>query len=155
MLKAIVNSPIKSGDQTIENGNLVIGTAGKGIDFSVNAHAAGMTSELFNDYEEGTWTPGTTFATFVGAASSEGTYTKIGRQVTIRGSLTGATSVTVGASGILTNGLPYNAAADAIGSMAASSNTESGNVRITGPWVVATTTILPVATITFTATYFV
>jgi hypothetical protein len=36
MLKAIVNSPVRSGDQTIVDGNLVIGTAGKGIDFSAN-----------------------------------------------------------------------------------------------------------------------
>ena len=31
--------------------------AGKGIDFSANTHAAGMTSELLNWYEEGAWTP--------------------------------------------------------------------------------------------------
>jgi hypothetical protein len=47
----------KVGDITANTGNLVIGTAGKGIDFSANTHAAGMTSELLNDYEEGTWTP--------------------------------------------------------------------------------------------------
>jgi hypothetical protein len=44
----------KVGDITANTGNLVIGTAGKGIDFSANTHAAGMTSELLNDYEEGT-----------------------------------------------------------------------------------------------------
>lgn len=37
--------------------NVVIATAGKGIDFSANTHAAGMTSELLDWYEEGTWTP--------------------------------------------------------------------------------------------------
>lgn len=57
MLKSIVNSPVKSGDQTVVDGNIVIGTAGKGVDFSSSSHAPGMTSELLSDYEEGTWTP--------------------------------------------------------------------------------------------------
>ena len=121
----------------------------------LKATSSVISTSQISDYQEGTWTPSTAFATFAGAASSEGTYTKIGRQVTVRGSLTGATSVTVGASGILTTGLPFSAASDAIGSMAASTNTASGNIRITGPWVVATDTMLPVSTITFTATYFV
>jgi hypothetical protein len=143
------------GDVTLSTGNLVIGTAGKGIDFSADPSAAGMTSELLDDYEEGTWTPSTAYATFVGAASSSGTYTKIGRQVTVNGTLTGATSVTVGASGILTTSLPFTASFDGIGSMAASSNTASGVIRVTGTFIVAVTTIAPVSSITFTATYFV
>jgi hypothetical protein len=57
MLKTVGNPSVRSGNQTILNGNLVIGTAGNGIDFSAAAHAAGMTSELLDDYEEGTWTP--------------------------------------------------------------------------------------------------
>lgn len=144
-----------TGDQTLGTGNLIQGTAAKGVNFTANTSAAGMTSRLLNWYEEGTWDPSTAFATFVGTPSSEGTYTRIGRQVTVRGSLAGTTSVTVGASGILTTGLPFNAVSDAIGSMAASTNTASGNVRVTGPFVVATDTISPVASITFTATYFV
>lgn len=57
MLKTVGNPSVRSGDQTLLNGNLVIGTAGKGIDFSAASHASGMTSELLDDYEEGTWTP--------------------------------------------------------------------------------------------------
>ena len=46
-----------TNDLTINSGNLVIGTAGKGIDFSNQASPAGtMTSELLDHYEEGTWT---------------------------------------------------------------------------------------------------
>jgi len=126
-----------------------------GINFTANTPAAGMTSQLLNWYEEGTWTPSTAFATFVGAASSSGTYTRVGRQVTINGTLTGATSVTIGASGILTTSLPFTASYDGIGVMAASTNTASGVVRVTGIYIVAVTTIAPVASITFTATYFV
>ena len=144
-----------NGDFTLNGGNVVPATAAKGVNFTANTPAAGKTSQLLNWYEEGTWTPSTAFATFVGAASSSGTYTRVGRQVTVNGTLTGATSVTVGASGILTTSLPFNASYDAIGSMAASTNTASGVVRVTGPYVVAVTTIASVTSITFTATYFV
>jgi hypothetical protein len=148
----ILNS---SSNLTLNVGNLVQGTAAKGINFTANTPAAGMTSQLLNWYEQGTWTPSTAYATFVGAASSSGTYTRVGRQVTVNGILTGATSVTVGASGILTSSLPFNASSDGIGSMAASTNTASGVVRVTGPYVVAVTTMSPVGSITFTATYIV
>jgi hypothetical protein len=69
------------GNLEITNGNLVIGTAGKGIDFSADPSAAGMTSELLDDYEEGTWTPsvGGTATYF----SQTGKYTKIGNMVSI------------------------------------------------------------------------
>ena len=49
--------------------------SGKGIDFSNNSHSGGMTSEILDDYEEGTWNPNGSY-TFTHA-----TYTKIGRQV--------------------------------------------------------------------------
>jgi hypothetical protein len=73
-------------DVSIAAGNLVIGTSGKGIDFSANSHASGMTSETLTWYEEGTWTPsvgGT--ATYT---AQVGHYTRIGRQVTVRCNLT-------------------------------------------------------------------
>lgn len=60
--------------------------AGKGIDFSATTNAAGMTSELLNDYEEGTWTPVFADALTGGNASGtvmSGVYTKIGNLVTI------------------------------------------------------------------------
>ena len=46
-----------SGDVTITDGNLVV-ASGHGIDFSATSDGSGTdTSELFDDYEEGTWTP--------------------------------------------------------------------------------------------------
>lgn len=108
MLKAVINSPVRSGDQTINNGNLIIGTAAKGVNFSANSNLAGMTSELLNWYEEGTWTPTQGAGlTVVGAFSSNGTYTRIGRQVSIHATLTGATSISVAASSIMCSGAPY------------------------------------------------
>lgn len=105
MLKAIVNSPVRSGDQTITNGNLVIETAGKGVDFSANSNLAGMTSEIFNWYEEGTWTPTITASsgTFT-ATSATGNYTRIGRMMHIAVKITITTVGT--ASGALISSLP-------------------------------------------------
>lgn len=78
------------GNVTVNNGNLVIGTNGKGIDFSANADSsatgASTTSELLDDYEEGTWTPAYTGSSTSGQTYSaqEGSYTKIGRVVHIQ-----------------------------------------------------------------------
>jgi hypothetical protein len=75
-----------TGDLKLNNGNLVIGTSGKGIDFSATSNGSGTTtSELLNDYEEGTFTPTIIFGTSGTAtyAFQTGFYTKIGRQVTV------------------------------------------------------------------------
>ena len=45
------------GDFHIVDGDLVFSTAGHGIDFSATGDASGGTSELLDDYEEGSWTP--------------------------------------------------------------------------------------------------
>jgi hypothetical protein len=85
MLKTVATPSVKYGDQTITAGNLVIGTAGNGIDFSAGSNAAGMSSELLDDYEEGTWTVGLFDATSGGnqsATTVTGYYTKVGRLVT-------------------------------------------------------------------------
>jgi hypothetical protein len=73
-----------TGDFKINTGNLIQGTAAKGINFTANTPAAGMTSQLLNWYEEGTWTP--TAIPGAGAITtyaSGGTYTRVGRQVTL------------------------------------------------------------------------
>ena len=108
MLKSIGFPSTRNGDQTIVNGNLVIGTAGKGIDFSATTGTG--TSELLDDYEEGTWTPNQgSGLVLVGAFSSVGNYVKIGRVVTVQGYLAGATSVSVaGGFNILTSNLPFS-----------------------------------------------
>jgi len=76
------------GNVELKTGNLVIGTAGKGIDFSATADGTTMTSELLDDYEEGTWTPTITLHSSAPSATYShqvGTYTKIGNIVTIYG----------------------------------------------------------------------
>ena len=86
-------------------GNLVIGTAGKGIDFSANTHAAGMTSELLDWYEEGTWTPTDGSGAGLSLTVSYAKYTRIGRAVFISAFLDYPS--TASASNAVINGLPF------------------------------------------------
>lgn len=75
-----------TGDQTLSTGNLVVSN-GKGIDFSATPGTG--TSELFNDYEEGTYTvvfKDNTLSNY-SLTSSVGKYTKIGRRVFITGNV--------------------------------------------------------------------
>jgi hypothetical protein len=91
------------------SGNVVVAN-GQGIDFSATSGTG--TSELLADYEEGAWTPNQGAGlVVVGAFSSTGTYTKVGRVVTVQAKLTGATSISwaSGAAVLLTN-LPFTAA---------------------------------------------
>lgn len=102
-------APTLSGNVSLSTGSLVISTSGQGIDFSATPGTG--TSELLDDYEEGTWTPNQGAAvTVVGAFSSSGTYTKVGRVVTVVGTMSGATSIAVGAPNIITSNLPFTAA---------------------------------------------
>ena len=78
----IINS--STNDITIA-GNIVM-ASGKGIDFSATANGSGTTtSEVLDDYEEGTWTPTIVGASTAGAGTytaQEGYYTKVGNLVT-------------------------------------------------------------------------
>ena len=94
------------------SGNIILSTAGAGIDFSATANSSGtMTSELLSDYEEGTWTPvirGSGTAGTYELALNRTTYTKIGRQVTLEAVILLASSVTGGGTGYLQiTGAPF------------------------------------------------
>lgn len=94
------------GDITALTGNLVIGTSGKGIDFSATAGTG--TSELLADYEEGNWTPTDLSGATLSFVSALGKYTKIGNQVTAWGWVEYPST----ASGLdnTIGGLPFNVA---------------------------------------------
>ena len=100
--------------------NFVQGTAAKGVNFTANANAPGMTSELLNWYEEGTWTPtlggSTADPTGVSYAAQTGRYTRVGRTVTVSG-LLGFTTYTGGTGDAIVRGLPFtvNATVSGIG----------------------------------------
>jgi hypothetical protein len=97
---------------TVETDNLKIGTAGKGIDFSAATHAAGMTSELLNDYEEGTYTVaigcGTSGTVTLNTAYDTAQYTKVGRLVTVTGGV--IVSSVSSPTGYFTISLPFSSA---------------------------------------------
>jgi len=92
----------KTTDNLTVLGNLVIGTSGKGIDFSATAGTG--TSELLADYEEGTFTP--TLGGTATYTTQIGNYTKVGRLVCIKVNLT--VSVLGTGSSQVISGLPFN-----------------------------------------------
>lgn len=108
MLKTVGVQSVRTGNQTINNGDLIIGTAGDGIDFSANTPAAGMTSQLLNWYEEGTWTPSVAPGGGTIAYTSSGRYTKIGRLVTVEIRVDISSSVG-GAGGLIVGNFPFAA----------------------------------------------
>ena len=97
-------------------GNLVVPVAAKGINFTANSPAAGMTSQLLNWFEEGTWTPAYTPTTgafgTIGAVTS-GTYTRVGKRVYFEAALrtTGTPSLGTAGGRLLITGLPFTASA--------------------------------------------
>lgn len=96
-------------DVKVTAGNLVIGTAGKGIDFSADPSAAGMTSELLDDYEEGTFTP--TMSSAAGTTtvnSANGRYTKIGNKVFTAIKIDYSTNASVSTSNLTIGALPFS-----------------------------------------------
>ena len=103
------------GDLRIQDGNLVIGTAGHGIDFSAQTatggNSASISSEILDHYEEGTWTPTIVTGGNNIAPNIKSTYTKIGNQVYIQmyfgtGAATGNTATFV------IGGLPFTVPAN-------------------------------------------
>ena len=113
-----------TGDYTLTSGNLVIATSGKGIDFSATSDGAGTdSSELLDDYEEGSWVPVVKIGGSTSGITTEqanGKYTKIGRMIHIccvviltdKGSDSG---------NILFEGLPY-----AVSDMLAGTSNDAG-----------------------------
>tara|TARA_R100001509_G_C4859605_1_gene212937 strand:+ start:663 stop:1217 length:555 start_codon:yes stop_codon:yes gene_type:complete len=81
----------------------------KGIDFSATSNASGQTSEVLDDYEEGTFSPtyggATSNPTVTYDANTNGNYSKIGRLVHIQGRI--RTDATSGGSGAITLNLPF------------------------------------------------
>lgn len=98
------------GDVTVNTGNLVIGTSGKGIDFSATSDGGnGTPSELLDDYEEGTWTPVLNNAGGFGTNNTVGTYTKVGRLVTFIMQISGVRDSSSASGTFYISGLPFAA----------------------------------------------
>ena len=101
-----------NGDALINDGNLVIGTAGHGIDFSVTSDGSGTdTSELLDDYEEGSFSPTiSTPSSNVSYTQQFGNYVKVGRLVTFNLSININVVTSAGSGSFEIAGLPYASA---------------------------------------------
>jgi hypothetical protein len=102
------NGPMSVGLNGTTHSNFFYTGAAGGIDFSGDGNASGMTSELLDDYEEGTWTPTTPSGGGGWASVSSAMYRKIGNVVflTFYGGLASQSST----NALKIGGFPYAAA---------------------------------------------
>jgi hypothetical protein len=102
--------PSTGGIQSVTSisvGNATPTTSGAGITFPASQSASSDANTL-DDYEEGTFTPNQGAGlTVVGAFSSVGFYTKIGRSVTLYFAVLGGTSISVSTGGQLFSNAPF------------------------------------------------
>lgn len=123
---------------TASTGNFIVGTSGQGIDFSATPGTG--TSELLNDYEEGTFnatyeTTGTNFTTITFSTQSF-RYVKVGSKVFIQGNISTSNVDATGATGnIRIAGLPFTSASSSAGNNGRSTL----SIANTGPWIIAPT----------------
>ena len=109
----IENSPTIANGLTLTDGNITV-AGGHGINFAADANATGVSSEVLDDYEEGSFTP-----VFGGSGGNQtvsysiqfGTYVRIGQLVYINISI-GASGTPSGGSGdLIITGLPFSSKA--------------------------------------------
>ena len=100
----------KDGHVYVKTGSVVLSTSGQGIDFSATGDPTNgaSTSELFDYYEEGTFTPAFGGLDSVSYSTQFGRYTRIGRQVFCTATID-ATGIDE-SNNITLTGLPYNSA---------------------------------------------
>ena len=80
-----IDTEASGGNVTIHTGNLKIGTSGKGIDFSAESgSAAGSTSALLDDYEQGSFTATMSNGVTLHSGNDVVYYIKVGNLVTIQ-----------------------------------------------------------------------
>jgi hypothetical protein len=126
----LATAPTLVGNVTLSTGNLVVSN-GKGIDFSATPGTG--TSELFSDYEEGTWTPTITSASGVVnlVDATLCTYTKVGRVVYLFARIGMTTDASVGTSDLTIGSLPFTVVQTSLGSLS-NSNFSSGDFGVGG-----------------------
>ena len=101
-----------ASSSTVSSGNVVIGTAEKGIDFSAQTptavSGATATGEVFDHYEEGTWTATLGNVSAPTYEAQGGVYTRIGRMVFCDCTIGVASGLdTSDGSGFQIRGLPF------------------------------------------------
>jgi hypothetical protein len=139
--KQVSVANLTAGRTQTSNG-IVQGTPATGYDFTANTPAAGMTSQLLNWYEEGTWTPTVTFATpgdlaiTYSATIRVGTYTRIGNRIIVNFNVaTTAFTFTTASGSLQISGLPFTArnltASTSAGAMVWGGITKIGYTQVT------------------------
>lgn len=141
------------GDVQINNGNLIVAN-GNGIDFSATAGTG--TSELLDDYEEGTWTPVDVSGAGLTLSVASANYTKIGNTVRLEAFITYPATAS-GASAFI-GGLPFSSAVYAIGAVRSVvdcvATALGSNIYVTNPSNTAITNVqLTGSLFTFTVVY--
>ena len=110
---------IKSDGQITTQGDIlpgadVIMANGRGISFAATSNSSGsMSSELLDDYEEGTWTP----ACGATLTVATGHYTKIGNQVTVHYRILTTGGLPTSTSQVQISGLPFTIDSNGAGSI--------------------------------------
>ena len=103
---------------TLTDGNLVV-ASGHGIDFSATGDATGMTSELLDNYEEGTFSVTIRDASSggnTGSVSQNNKYTKVGDTVWMHFNLINITTTGMtGGNTLFITGLPFTPASGSNG----------------------------------------
>jgi len=105
-------------------GNLIPGTAAKGINFTANTPASGMTSQLLNWYEEGTWTPTDASGASLSLTVTYARYIRVGKQVTVFAYITYPT--TANGFNAQISGIPFTTASSMIPPCVIGSNAAVG-----------------------------
>ena len=111
---AVSDTPVEklriaaNGDVKIADGNLIIGTAGHGIDFHNYGTGTGVSSNLLDDYEEGEFTPAFSHgATASGYSYQKGYYTKVGNKVFATFYVRANAGVSTNGNDLRISGLPF------------------------------------------------
>ena len=107
----------------------VIPASGFGIDFAATPGTPGASSELLNDYEEGTWTPTDASGAGLSLTVTTAKYTKVGRLVTVNCYVTYPATVSA-AVALIT--LPFAATSFDIATAAAQSGAVFSGLTISG-----------------------
>ena len=100
-----------SGNATFNTGNIIIGTADKGIDFSAqtptSVTGASTTAEILDHYEEGSWTPVFINVDSVSYTTQYGIFTRVGRMVLLHGQISVSSIANNDGSTVAISGLPF------------------------------------------------
>ena len=108
-----------NGNITANTGNIIIGTAAKGIDYSAqtptSATGATTTAEILDHYEEGSWTPVFLNVNTPTYTTQYGIFTRVGRMVLLHGQLSVSSIDNSDGSTVNIGGFPFvgNSAAEA------------------------------------------